>query len=407
MTCRFCGTPLEHVMCDLGTSPLANNYLDSADIDHGETHYPLRVLVCGACHLAQLGEFKSPEDIFRDYAYYSSYSTSWLNHVQRYAERMIPERNLTDASLVIELASNDGYLLQYFQRQSIPVLGVEPAANVAAEAERRGIPTVAEFFGTRLARELRSLHPAPDLIVANNVLAHVPDINDFVGGVAELLRPGALATLEFPHLLRLLAERQFDTIYHEHFSYLSLMTVQRIFSEHRLRIVDVEELPTHGGSLRIHVVAAADPRQPTPAVEALLSRELASGLDRIATYVRFAAQVRDEKRAILGFLLSQLDHGRTLAGYGAPAKGNTMLNYCGIGPELLPFTVDRSPHKQGRYLPGVRIPILPPEALRETRPDVVLILPWNLRDEIMRDLADVRTWGGQFAARTPDLQLLP
>ena len=407
MTCRFCDSILEHTMCDLRSSPLANAYLGADDLDRGETYYPLRVLVCSRCYLAQLAEYAAPSEIFADYAYFSSYSTSWLEHCRAYAQQMIRQLELGPQTLVVELASNDGYLLQYFQQAGAEVLGIEPAQNVASEAQRHGIPTIAKFFGSALANELLGSHRQPDLLVANNVLAHVPDINDFVEGISLLLPDTGLATFEFPHLLRLLEERQFDTIYHEHFSYLSLTTTATIFAAHGLRVVDVEEIPTHGGSLRIHAAKEGTARQAAPRVTELLEREHAAGLMDLATYERFAEVVRDEKRRTLRFLFDRLDEGVRIAGYGAPAKGNTLLNYCGVGTDIVPFTVDLSPHKQGLYLPGSRIPILAPDALDEHHPDLVLILPWNLREEILDQLWRVREWGGQFAARTPDLRILP
>jgi len=404
--CRLCAASLTATFADLGKSPIANSYLSADRLDAMEPFYPLRALVCGECLLVQVEEFETPEEIFSDYAYFSSYSSSWLEHSQRLAEMLVERFELSPDHLVVELASNDGYLLQYLAERGPSVLGIEPAANVAEVARRRGIPTQAEFFGEQLARGLRSRAPA-DLVLGLNVLAHVPDLNDFVAGVKVLLAEEGVAVFEFPHLLRLIEELQFDTIYHEHFSYFSLLTARRVFARHDLELFDVEELPTHGGSLRVYVRHAGDPvATPSPRVEELSKAERDAGLDRLETYGAFDRAVMREKREIVSFLADLRREGRSIAGYGAPAKGNTLLNYCGIGRETLDYTVDLNPAKQGRYLPGSEIPIRPPEALRETRPDVVVILPWNLRDEIMSDHAYVRDWGGTFAARTPTMSLL-
>jgi len=404
--CRLCAASLTATFADLGKSPIANSYLSADRLDAMEPFYPLRALVCGECLLVQVEEFETPEEIFSDYAYFSSYSSSWLEHSQRLAEMLVERFELSPDHLVVELASNDGYLLQYLAERGPSVLGIEPAANVAEVARRRGIPTQAEFFGEQLARGLRSRAPA-DLVLGLNVLAHVPDLNDFVAGVKRLLAGDGVAVFEFPHLLRLIEELQFDTIYHEHFSYFSLLTARRVFARHDLELFDVEELPTHGGSLRVYVRHAGDPvATPSPQVEELLKREEGAGLDRLETYGAFDRAVMREKREIVSFLADLRREGRSIAGYGAPAKGNTLLNYCGIGRETLDYTVDLNPAKQGRYLPGSEIPIRPPEALRETRPDVVVILPWNLRDEIVTEHAYVREWGGRFAARTPSMALL-
>jgi SAM-dependent methyltransferase len=405
--CRFCGRPLALTFADLGVQPLANSYVEPADLQKAETFYPLHVFVCEGCWLVQLPEVASPEAIFSDYAYFSSYSESWLRHAQRYAEAMIPRFGLGPESLVVEIASNDGYLLRFFKEQGVPVLGVEPAANVARAAEELGIPTVVRFFGTGLARELAAGERRADLLVGNNVLAHVPDLNDFVQGLATLLAPGGVLTMEFPHLLRLMEEDQFDTIYHEHFSYFSLSAARRVFAHHGLTVVDVEELSTHGGSLRLFARHTEGADQPSERVVELLEREQAAGLETPAPYQAFAERVRRVKRQLLRFLVEAREQGRTIVGYGAPAKGNTLLNYCGIGPDFLDYTVDRSPHKQGRFLPGTRVPILGPDRIRETRPDYVLILPWNLKDEIMEQMADVRSWGGQFVVAIPEVRVLP
>jgi SAM-dependent methyltransferase len=403
--CRFCGAPLEHVFADLGMSPLANSYVTPERANAMEPFFPLRALVCGSCFLVQLEEFETPEAIFSDYAYFSSYSTSWLEHARRYTEAMIERFGLGGSSHVVELASNDGYLLQYFVQRGVPVLGVEPAANVAEAAVAKGVPTEVAFFGVQTAERLAATRRA-DLIAANNVLAHVPDLNDFVAGMKALLAPGGTITVEFPHLMRLIDANQWDTIYHEHFSYFSFLTVSRVFAAHGLRLFDVEELPTHGGSLRIFGCHADDPRPEEERARALAGRERAAGYETLETYTSFGERVVRDKREILRVLLELKASGARIAGYGAPAKGNTLLNYCGIRRDFLDYTVDRNPHKQGHLLPGTHIPIRSPEALREDRPDIVLILPWNLREEIMEQLAEIREWGGRFAVRAPDLQVL-
>jgi SAM-dependent methyltransferase len=404
--CRFCGAPVEAVFADLGMSPLANSYLAPERANGMEPFYPLRALVCGSCFLVQLEEFETPEQIFSDYAYFSSYSSSWLEHSRRYAEQMIERLGLGEASHVVEIASNDGYLLQFFHERQIPVLGIEPAANVAKVALQKGIPTLVEFFGRETARSLAAESSA-DLLLGNNVLAHVPDLNDFVAGMKILLAPGGVITMEFPHLLSLIQDNQWDTIYHEHFSYFSFLTVSRVFQAHGLRVFDVEELPTHGGSLRIYAAHADDQDKPdSEAARELRERELAARFEDLETYLGYGRRVEADKRQILGFLISLKEQGLRVAGYGAPAKGNTLLNYCGIGRDFIDFTCDLNPHKQGHFLPGSHIPIRSPEAIREERPDVVLILPWNLKEEIVQQLSFIREWGGRFAARTPELTLL-
>jgi SAM-dependent methyltransferase len=371
-----------------------------------EPFYPLRALVCGNCFLVQLEEFETPARIFSDYAYFSSYSTSWLEHCRRYVEEVVERLGLGENSRVVEIASNDGYLLQYFHKRGIPVLGVEPAANVANVALERGISTVVKFFGHETAEALAG-ESAADLLVGNNVLAHVPDLNDFVGGMKILLAPGGVITMEFPHLMRLIEDGQWDTIYHEHFSYFSFLTVSRVFAAHGLRLFDVEELPTHGGSLRVYGAHADDAGKPDNArALELRERERVAGYERLETYTRYGARVEADKRRILQFLIGLKDEGRRVVGYGAPAKGNTLLNYCGVRRDFLDYTVDLNPHKQGRFLPGSHIPIRPPQAIREDRPDVVVILPWNLKDEIVEQLGFIGEWGGRFAARTPELALL-
>ncbi len=405
--CRSCGAALHRSFVDLGAAPLSNAFLTAAQLHAMEPHYPLRALVCDQCRLVQLPEYAPAETIFTDYLYFSSYSDLWLRHAETFAARMTSELRLSPESLVIEIASNDGYLLQYFVHRGIPVLGIEPAANVAAIAETIGVPTEIAFFGEATARQLARRGKLADLICANNVLAHVPNLNDFVAGLPLILRPTGTLTVEFPHLLQLIAQRQFDTIYHEHFSYFSLLVVERIFARHGLRVFDVDRLPTHGGSLRVYACHRADTaRERTSRVSDVLAEEAAAGLDDPASYDRFAAGVIDLKCQVLDFLITARRDGRRVAGYGAPAKGNTLLNYCGIGPELLPFTVDRSPHKQGRFLPGSRIPVLTPEHIFEARPDYLFILPWNLRDEIIGQMAAIRDWGGRFVVAIPHLQVL-
>jgi 2-polyprenyl-3-methyl-5-hydroxy-6-metoxy-1,4-benzoquinol methylase len=365
--CRFCGAPLGLSFADLGMSPPSNSFLQAADLNRMERFYPLHAWVCEQCFLVQLEEFETPEQIFSDYAYFSSYSESWLAHAQAYTQAMTARFGLNAASFVVEIASNDGYLLQYFVAQGVPVLGIEPAANVAAVAEEKGVPTLVKFFGTRTASELAAAGRKADLILGNNVLAHVPDLNDFVRGMALLLKPGGVVTMEFPHLLKLMQENQFDTIYHEHFSYISFVVAERVFAAHGLTLFDVEEIPTHGGSLRIYARHAANPALAVQAaVAALRAREQAAGLERADTYRSFAERVKATKRSLLKFLIGAKESGKRVAGYGAPAKGNTLLNYCGVRTDLVEYTVDRSPHKQGRFLPGVHIPIHAPEKIMQT-----------------------------------------
>ncbi len=405
--CRFCGAPLESVFADLGMSPLANSYLPPERANSMERFYPLRALVCGKCFLVQLEEFETPAEIFSDYAYFSSYSSSWLEHSNRYAEQMIDRLGLDASSHVVEIASNDGYLLQFFHDRQIPVLGIEPAANVAKVALQKGIPTLVEFFGRETASSLAE-DSAADLLLGNNVLAHVPDLNDFVAGMKILLKQGGVITMEFPHLMRLMEDNQWDTIYHEHFSYFSFLTVSRVFEAHGLRLFDVEELPTHGGSLRIYGCHADDAEKAESAsAKELSERERAAGFEELDTYLGYGLRVEADKRQILSFLIDLKEQGLRIAGYGAPAKGNTLLNYCGIREDFIAYTCDLNVHKQGSFLPGSHIPIRSPDSIREDRPDVVLILPWNLKDEIIEQLAFIREWGGRFAARTPELTLLP
>ena len=406
MTCRFCGAPLRRIFADLGRAPLSNAYLTPEQLRLPEVHYPLCAYVCSDCLLVQVPAVTLPENIFGDYLYFSSYSDAWLRHSDAYAARMVDELRLDGRSLVVEVASNDGYLLQYFRQRGVGVLGVDPAANVAAVAAGKGIPTEVAFFGVETAQRLARRGTAADLICANNVLAHVPDLNDFVQALPVLLKPSGIVTVEFPHLLRLIEDGQFDTIYHEHFSYFSLHVVDRLFAHHGLCVFDVDCLPTHGGSLRVHACHAKAKRPHTPRFRAVVAEEYRAGLDRIETYERFGETVIDAKCALLDFLIAARRSGKSVAGYGAPAKGNTLLNYCGVGPELLAFTVDRSPHKQGRYLPGSQIPVAAPERIFEERPDYVLILPWNLRDEVIEQMQGVRDWGGQFVVPIPRVQVL-
>ena len=389
-------------------SPLCESYVSAEHLDRMEPFYPLHVWACETCWLVQLEEYVSGEAIFTDYAYFSSYSDSWLEHSRRYVDQMIGLLDLTAASRVVEVASNDGYLLQYFVARGVPVLGIEPAANVAKVAEAKGIPTLVKFFGRATARELVAEGRAADLILGNNVLAQVHDINDFVAGLKILLARRGTVTIEFPHLERMVAENEFDTIYHEHFSYFSLYAAERIFAAHGLTLYDVEELPTHGGSLRIYARHSEESGRPlTPRLLALRERELAGGVDTPLYYAAFEERVRETKRQLLQFLIGARREGKRIVGYGAPGKGNTLLNYCGIRTDFLEFTVDRSPHKQGKFLPGTHIPILHPDRLREARPDYVLILPWNLKAEIAAQLAYVREWGGRLVVPIPETMVLP
>jgi SAM-dependent methyltransferase len=401
-TCRFCSTPLHHSFVNLGKSPIANAFLSGSQLHCMEPFYPLHVFVCDSCFLVQLGEFESPESIFSDYAYFSSYSTTWLQHARYYVNFITDYLKLDKQHYVVEIASNDGYLLQYFVEKGIPVLGIEPAANVAEAAIKKGVPTLIKFFGSTLARELSVSGKQADLVVGNNVLAHVPALNDFVAGLKIILKPQGVITLEFPHLMRLMSGNQFDTIYHEHFSYFSFFTVNKILASHGLKIFDVEELSTHGGSLRIYAAHQEDSsRLTSPRVHELLRREEGFGLTRLATYHAFAAQVKASKREILAFLIQAKETGRQIVGYGAPAKGNTLLNYCGIRTDFLDYTVERNPHKQGLFLPGTLIPIESPEKIRQTKPDYLFILPWNLKEEIMEQMAFIRSWGGKFVIPIP------
>ena len=405
--CRFCGTALSHNFVDLGMSPQCNRMVKPNQLNDVEMFYPLHTYVCEQCFLVQVQEYISPAYIFDDYTYFSSYSTSWLDHARNYVDMITNRLSLDDRSHVVEIASNDGYLLKNFVERGIPCLGIEPAANVAEVARAMGIQTLVKFFGRETATQLLNEGKGADLIIGNNVLAHVPNINDFVGGMRILLKPHGVITMEFPHLMKLMEETQFDTIYHEHFSYLSLMTVQRIFASHGLTIFDVEEIPTHGGSLRIYArhtehsgLLVGD------RVFALLRREVDYGLDKLETYEAFETRCQEIRYELLEFLMAAKREGKQVVGYGAPGKGNTLLNYCGIRADLLPYTVDRNPYKQRKFLPGTHIPVFEPKRISETKPDYVLILPWNLKDEIIAQMGHIRDWGGKFVVPIPQVSVL-
>ena len=404
-TCRFCSTPLTHTFCDLGMSPLSNSYIAADELQATEPFYPLHAYVCSECFLVQLDEFESPQEIFSDYAYFSSFSDSWLEHSKNYTLLMQSRLGLDASSQVVEIGSNDGYLLQYFVEAGIPVLGIEPAANVAAVAMDKGIPTSVKFFGIETAKEMADAGQQADLLLGNNVLAHVPDINDFVAGMAIVLKPDGVITMEFPHLLQLMQNNQFDTIYHEHFSYLSLLSVEQIFARHGLQVFDVDELPTHGGSLRICARLAGN-EPVSDSIIALRKTEAGAGLLNLDTYAAFGAKVEQTKRGLLEFLITAKRDGKRVAAYGAPAKGNTLLNYCGVRQDLIDFTVDRSPAKQDRFLPGTHIPVYAPEKVAEAKPDYLLILPWNIKDEIMAKMHHIRDWGGKFVVPIPVVEVL-
>jgi len=406
--CLFCSSSLQEVFADLGMSPLSNAFVSPEHASEMELFFPLTAYVCRECLLVQVPQFEVPERIFSDtYAYFSSFSDTWLAHVRHYVDEMIARYNIGPSSQAIEIASNDGYLLQYFVARGVKVLGIEPAANCARAAEERGVASLTAFFNSATARQLVESGKAADLLLGNNVLAHVPELNDFVDGLRIALKPSGVVTMEFPHLLRLIEQNQFDTIYHEHFSYFSLRIVQRIFDEHELQIFDVEQLPTHGGSIRIHAQhGGSGIHKVTGNVDAILEAERDAGMDRIETYRHFAARAQKVKRDLLRFLIDAKDSGKRVAAYGAPAKGNTLLNYCGIRTDLLPFTVDRSPHKQGKLLPGTRIPVRAPQELIAEKPDYVLILPWNIKDEITEQMNCVREWGGRFVVPIPQLQVI-
>ena len=404
--CRFCGTPLQHTFVDLGMSPLAESWLTPLQLNRMEPFYPLRVYVCERCFLVQLEEFESAEHIFSDYAYFASYSETWLQHAAAYVRMAIERFGLGARSQVVEIASNDGYLLRNFLGNGIKILGVEPAANVAKVAVEKGIPTVVKFFGAQTARELAGDGAKADLLIGNNVLAHVPDLNDFVEGMKILLKPGGSITMEFPHLMQLIEKNEFDTIYHEHFSYLSFTTVEKVFAAHGLALYDVEELATHGGSLRIYACHSDDTAKTVSRrAEELKAREAAGGLTRLETYLRFTETVKETKRKLMEFLIDAKRKGKSIVAYGAAAKGVTLLNYCGVRTDFIDYAVDLSPHKQGRFMPGVHIPIFHPDKIKQSQPDYVLILPWNLKDEIIRQLAHIGKWGGQFIVPIPEVSL--
>jgi SAM-dependent methyltransferase len=405
-SCRFCGTELRHTFVDLGMSPPCESYRKPEQLNAMEPFYPLHVYVCEQCFLVQLQEYISPENIFSEYAYFSSYSDTWLQHAKNYTEMAIARFQLNEHTQVVEIASNDGYLLQYFVEKGIPAMGIEPAANVAEVAIQKGILTLVKFFGQKTAREQLAKGQQADLLLGNNVLAHVPDLNDFVEGMRILLKPRGVITMEFPHLMRLVEENQFDTIYHEHFSYFSFITVEKVFAAHGLTIFDVEELPSHGGSLRIYARHFEDSSKPiSQKVAELRAREEEAGFTRLEQYFSFSEQVKHTKREVLFFLLEAKQEEKSIAGYGAPGKGNTLLNYCGIRTDFLDYTVDRNSYKQGNFLPGTHIPIFHPNKIKETKPDYVLILPWNLKEEIMAQMAFIREWGGKFVVLIPTVKV--
>ena len=408
LICRFCNTPLRKSFCDLGMSPVSNANLQPKQLNQMEPFYPLHAFVCESCLLVQLESFEAPDQIFNDqYAYFSSYSDSWLAHANSYAEKMATRFGLNSSSQVIEIASNDGYLLQYFVQKEIPVLGIEPSGNVASAAREKGVQTLEAFFGKDTANTLRNECKSADLLLGNNVLAHVPDLNDFVAGLKILLKPQGVITMEFPHLMQLMQKNQFDTIYHEHFSYFSFSTVEKVFAAHDLTLFDVEELSTHGGSLRLFARHTEDKTQPIlDTIDALRDQEARAGLTQLSGYLDFPEQVRETKRQLLEFLISAKREGKRIVGYGAPAKGNTLLNYCGIRTDFIDYTVDRNPHKQGLFLPGTHIPVRHPDEIAKTKPDYIFILPWNLKDEIIEQLAYAREWGAQFILPIPKIEVV-
>ncbi|WP_447968805.1 methyltransferase domain-containing protein [Nitrospira sp. M1] len=404
--CRFCDTPLTHTFVDLGMSPPCESYLHATQLNHMEPFYPLHVYVCATCLLVQLEEYVKPEHIFTEYAYFSSYSDSWLAHAKAYTDMASERFTLDDKSLVVELASNDGYLLQYFVEKNIPVLGIEPAVNIAKVANEKGIRTVVQFFCEETAREMAEKGQQADLVIGNNVLAQVPDLNGFIKGMKIILKPQGVISMEFPHLMRLMEEAQFDTIYHEHFSYFSFLTVERIFQAHGLKLFDVEELWTHGGSLRIFACHDTDTsKSTTQRIADLRATETDAGFGELEGHLAFEPKVRAIKWKILDFLIVTKREGKSVVGYGAPGKGNTLLNYCGIRSDFLDFTVDRNPYKQGKFLPGTHIPIEHPDKIRATKPDYLFVLPWNFKDEIIEQMAYIREWGGQFLVPIPDVKI--
>ena len=404
-TCRFCDAPIRHSVCDLGMHPLCESFLTSEQVNAEEPYYPLHAFVCEKCFLIQVKDYVHGTEIFGgEYAYFSSFSDSWLTHCSRYVDAMTDRLSLGSDSLVVELASNDGYLLQYFVNKQIPCFGIEPAENVAEAAEQKGVPTKVLYFGTDVARQLKDEGHRPDLMIANNVLAHVPDLNDFVEGIRILLAEDGVLTVEFPHVLNTLEQNQFDQIYQEHYCYFSLLTLEKVFGAHQMVVFNLDELPTHGGSLRIYVRHEADASKPvTSAVVDIRALEIARGLSDMATYTEFAEQVRETKRKVLEFLIRAKREGKQVVGYGAPGKGNTMLNYCGVGTDFIDYVVDRNPYKHGRYLPGSHVPIFSTERIAETRPDYILILPWNLKDEIATQLEYTREWGATLVVPIPEL----
>lgn len=406
--CRFCDAELRQTFVDLGMSPLCESFLSADQLNQMEPFYPLHTYVCEHCFLVQLEEYVSPEEIFTEYAYFSSYASSWLQHAKNYTELMIRKFGLNHQSQVVEVASNDGYLLQYFLEKNIPVLGIEPAINVAKVALEKGIPTLTEFFGSTCAQRLAQAGRYADLIIGNNVLAQVPDLNDFVEGLEILLKPSGVITIEFPHLSRLIEQNQFDTIYHEHFSYFSFFSAERIFAAHGLRLFDVDELSTHGGSIRIYACHDGDnTKTVSDTMKRLKERENRDGIGGLEYYENFSEKVKETKRKLLSFLIDIKQEGKMIVGYGAPGKGNTLLNYCGIRTDFIEYIVDRNPYKHGRYTPGTHIPIFAPEKILETRPDYIMILPWNLKDEIMEQLSYIREWGGQFIVPIPEVIVYP
>jgi SAM-dependent methyltransferase len=403
--CRFCGAVLQHTFVDLGMSPLCESFVSQDQLNQMEAFYPLHVYVCDQCFLVQLEEYVSPEHIFSEYAYFSSYSDTMLKHAETYTNKMIQKFELNRDSRVVEVASNDGYLLQYFVQKGIPALGIEPAGNVARAAMEKGVPTIVDFFGSRMAQKLADEGKQADLIIGNNVLAQVPELNDFVDGMKRLLKQRGLITIEFPHLIHLVEENQFDTIYHEHFSYFSFTSAEKIFAAHGLTLFDVEEISMHGGSLRIYARHTEDhSKSISEQVVAMKKREQEAGLLSLEYYRFFEDKVKETKRKLLEFLIRAKRDGKTIAGYGAPGKGNTLLNYCGIRTDFVDYVVDRNPYKHGRFLPGTHIPIFPPDKLRETQPDIIMILPWNLKDEIMDQISYIREWGGRFLVPIPEVQ---
>lgn len=405
--CRFCNHSLNQFVVDLGMSPLCQSQISSDQLDAMEPFYPLKAMVCDQCWLVQLDEFVSPDEIFSEYAYFSSFSDSWVAHAKRYTDKMSEFLALNQQSLVYEIASNDGYLLQHFVANEVPVVGIEPAANVAQAAIDKGIRTEVTFLGKHSAEKLVAEYGKANLVIGNNVLAHVPDLNDFVSGIHALMADSGVLTMEFPHLQNLIEQNQYDTIYHEHFSYLSFVAVERVFAHHGIRLFDVEEIPTHGGSLRIYGCHHDNQDRSTRnAIAALRKREIDLGYETTAVYADFESRVQTSKRNLLRFLCDAKSAGKSIVGYGAAGKGNTLLNYCGIRTDFLDYTVDRNPYKQGAFTPGTRIPILDPEEIKKTKPDYVLILPWNLKDEIVEQHSYVRDWGGQFVVPIPDTKIV-